>query len=226
MAKIIIMDNIKNISTKKTGELFSAISHLVGASFGIVGLIMLILKTTEKTFSTLLPPIIYASGLIILYTFSTLYHFFPQGKPKKVLRVFDHISIYIFIAASYTPICLLSLKGVMGNIILIIIWLCALVGLVSKITMTGKKPILSTIVYVAMSWIIVFAIKPMLEVFSYKMIFWLFLGGISYTLGALIYAIGKKLGSKMQFFTHDIFHIFVIGGSLFHYWFIYSYVVV
>lgn len=215
----------KTLNNKKIGELFSAISHLVGVFLGIAGLVLMLIKVESKTFKNLIPVIIYGLGIVFLYSFSAIYHFFPNGKAKKILRKCDHIGIYIFIAATYTPICIFSLPQKVGLIILIIIWSCALIGLISNTIVIYKSAILTIILYMTMGWIIIFAIKPLAVEFELKHLIWLIWGGIFYTIGAFLYAFGKRFSKRSEIFTHDIFHIFVLAGTFAHYWFIYSYVI-
>lgn len=223
------MDNINtfanDLKKSRVGELFSSLSHLLGALVGIVGLVLMLVKAEDKTFRNIFPIVIYGSGLILLFSFSSIYHFFPLGKAKKVLRKFDHISIYVFIAATYTPICLFSLPRNIGLLILIVIWACAFVGFISNTIIIYKSAVLTIVLYIAMGWIMIFAIKPLTSEFDMKNLMWLIWGGIFYTIGALLYALGKRFSRRTELFTHDVFHIFVLAGAFSHYWFIYSYVI-
>lgn len=218
---------IKNKITKKNklGEVPSAISHTVGVAIGLFSLVVMILKTDDKTFANLMPIVIYNIGFIMLYTFSSLYHFFPFGKVKSIFRKFDHISIYIFIAASYTPICLVLENKILGYGLLIFVWICALAGTIYKGLSITKNAIFSSGLYLGMGWVVVIAMRPLVEQFGLGNLIWFFMGGIFYTLGALIYSFGKKYSKKIELFTHDVFHIFVLGGTLSHFWFIYRYIV-
>ncbi|MEI0525599.1 hemolysin III family protein [Brachyspira murdochii] len=206
---------------KKIGELYSAVSHGVGALLAIAGLVLMLIKVHGNP----MPVIIYGAGIIFLYTFSSLYHFFPDGKVKKLFRKFDHIGIYIFIAATYTPLCIFSLPKNIGILILSVIWGCALIGVLSNTVFKYKNIYLRLILYILMGWIIIFAFKPLLNSFDVLHLNWLIFGGIFYTIGAFLYALGKKFNDKSKQFTHDIFHIFVLAGSFAHYWFLYSYVI-
>lgn len=214
-----------NINKKKLGEVSSAISHTVGAVFGILALVIMIIKVSDKTFLNILPVVIYGSGFIILYTFSSIYHFFPNGRVKNIFRRIDHISIYIFIASSYTPICTSLSNRLLGNIILIVVWIVAIIGSVFKALSISKNNFLNIILYISMGWVIVIAIKPLQELLNFDALVWLVLGGVFYTLGALIYAFGKKYNKKIELFTHDVFHIFILAGSLSHFYFIYWFII-
>ena len=207
--------------TKKIGEVYSAASHSAGALFAIAGLVLMLIKVKGNP----IPVIIYGVGIIFLYTFSSLYHFFPDGRVKALFRKFDHIGIYLFIAATYTPLCIFSLPKNIGLLILSVIWGCALIGILSNTVFKYKNIYLRLFLYILMGWIIIFAFKPLLNSFYIVHLNWLILGGVFYTIGAFLYAFGKRFNDKAKQFTHDIFHIFVLAGSFAHYWFLYSYVI-
>lgn len=216
--------NKSKINKIRIGELYSALSHGAGALLAIAGFVLMLVKVNNK--NAVIPVIIYGVGIILLYTFSSLYHFLPNGKTKNIFRKFDHISIYIFIAATYTPLCVFSLPRNIGLLILAVIWTCAILGVISNTILIYKSPILTIILYISMGWIIVFAFKPLMIEFEILKLNWLIWGGIFYTIGAFLYALGKKFNDKTKQFTHDIFHIFVLMGSFSHYWFLYRYVIV
>ena len=217
--------NIIDTKKNKLGEVESAISHAVGAFFGIAALVLMILKVNDKTFLNLLPVIVYGSGFIILYTFSSIYHFFPDGKVKKLFRRFDHISIYIFIASTYTPICVSLEDRRLGTIMLIAVWIVAAIGGAFKAFSISKNNFLNIVLYISMGWVIVIALKPLKEMFGFEGLMWLIMGGVFYTVGALIYAFGKKYSRKIELFTHDVFHIFILAGTLSQFWFIYWFII-
>lgn len=216
--------NKSKINKIRIGELYSALSHGAGALLAIAGFVLMLVKVNNK--NAVIPVVIYGVGIILLYTFSSLYHFLPNGKTKNIFRKFDHISIYIFIAATYTPLCVFSLPRNIGLLILAVIWTCAILGVISNTILIYKSPILTIILYISMGWIIVFAFKPLMIEFEILKLNWLIWGGIFYTIGAFLYALGKKFNDKTKQFTHDIFHIFVLMGSFSHYWFLYRYVIV
>lgn len=218
------LKNAKILKKNRVGELYSAISHGAGALLAIAGFILMLIKVYNK--SNIIPVIIYGVGIILLYTFSSLYHFLPNGKAKNIFRKFDHISIYIFIAATYTPLCVFSLPRNIGLLILTVIWTCAVLGVISNTILIYKSPILTIILYISMGWIIAFAFKPLMQEFEILKLNFLIWGGIFYTIGAFLYAFGKKFNDKTKQFTHDVFHIFVLMGSFSHYWFLYQYVIV
>ncbi|MDD2432700.1 MAG: hemolysin III family protein [Clostridia bacterium] len=193
-------------------ELFNSISHGIGALLSIAALVVLVTFASIKgdvwqivSFS------IYGATLFFLYLFSTLYHSVCVEKAKRVLRVFDHISIYLLIAGSYTPIALVAMRGTWGWSIFAIIWSLALVGIVINIISIEKTKKISTVLYVLMGWLIIVAIKPMLQMVPHGLFVWLLIGGLIYTLGVIFY-ICKKIP-----FNHGIWHLFVLAGSVAHY---------
>jgi hemolysin III len=153
-----------------------------------------------------------------LYAASTFYHSAKKSKLRNRLNIIDHASIYILIAGTYTPFTLVTLKGTIGWVIFGISWGLALTGIILKLFFTGKYNLMSTIMYVLMGWVIVFAIKPLINSLPLAGLLWLVAGGISYTIGAIIYGI-KKIK-----FNHAIFHMFVLMGSFCHFMSVYFYV--
>jgi len=200
-------------------EQFNVVSHAIGLGLSVIGLILLLVKTI--LFGTVLSVIsvtIYGVSLVLLYLASTLYHNSTKEKLRKRLNVFDHASIFGLIAGSYTPFLLISLQGALGWQFFIFIWSAAIVGVVLKLFFFGKYGILSTVMYIVMGWVIVIVIKPLTAVLPIEGVRWLFIGGILYTIGAVIYSINKL---KMN---HAIFHVFVLLGSISHFIAIYFYV--
>lgn len=155
--------------------------------------------------------VIYCLGLLLLYLASTLYHSAKNPELKKRLNVFDHSAIYVLIAGTYTPIALITMKGTWGLIILCIVWILAIMGIVLKFFFTGRYSKISTLTYVMMGWLIVIAIKPLINSMPAHGLLWLLAGGLFYTFGALFYQI------KSIAYNHAIFHVFVLLGSLCHY---------
>ena len=201
MENSILYNNVENnikkskkskVAKKKIGELYSGISHGAGALLSIAGFVLMIIKVHSNK-NAILPVIIYGVGIILLYTFSSLYHFLPNGKAKNIFRKFDHISIYVFIAATYTPLCVFSLPRNIGLLILTVIWTCAIIGVISNTILIYKSPILTIILYISMGWIIAFAFKPLLQEFEILKLNWLIWGGIFYTIGAFLYALQMRL---------------------------------
>jgi len=196
-------------------ERWNAISHGVGIVLGIFGLILLLFFNTEKTSFSTMSIIMYGLSVIVLYTSSTIYHAVQNIKWKGLWRKADHISIYILIAGTYTPVSLITLEKGNGWLIFWIVWGVAGIGTMLKIFFTGKFEALSLLLYLVMGWLIVFDLQDLLLNISTIGLTFLTLGGAFYTLGVLFYTI-KKIP-----YNHVIWHFFVLGGSIFHYLFIF-----
>ena len=200
-------------------EKINVTTHAAGLVLSVIALVLLVTRAIRQgniwhivSFS------IFGVSLCVLYAASTFYHNSKEPELRSKLRVFDHASIYVLIAGTYTPYTIVTLNGLTGWVIFGISWGLAISGIILKLFFTGKYDFISTLMYVFMGWIIIFAIKPLLINLSSVGIFWLIAGGISYTLGAVIYSI-KKIK-----FNHAIFHIFVLIGSGCHFLSIYLYV--
>lgn len=200
-------------------ELISAISHGVGALLAIVAIVLCIYASRNNGAIALFSAITYGVSLLILYLMSTLYHSFKPNKAKKVFRVFDHCSIFLLIAGSYTPFTLITLQGTTGWIMFIIIWVCAITGIVLNSINLEKFDKISFVLYLIMGWAVIFNYKPLANAFSSGGLKLLIAGGIAYTLGAIIYLIGSKIK-----YMHSIWHFFVLGGSILHFFCIYFFV--
>jgi len=199
-------------------EKLNVITHGFGLVMGIVALPFLIYKSLS--FDGFWKPaslLIYGVSIIVLYAASTVYHSAKTPKLRRRLNIFDHAAIYVLIAGTYTPFTLITLEGKTGWIIFGLTWFFALTGIILKLFFTGKFDKLSTIMYLLMGWQIVFAINPLLENLSTEGLFWLFSGGVFYTLGAILYSI-KKIP-----YNHAIFHVFVLLGSISHFISVYFY---
>ena len=199
-------------------EILSAISHGIGALLSIAAIVLLIVSSSFKA-KTIVCVTIYSVTLFLLYIVSTLYHALGINKAKKVFRVLDHCSIFILISGTYTPICLLMLDGVIGWVLFSVVWGAGIVGIVFNAIDLKKFSKLSMICYIAMGWAIIFAIKPLLGVITQRQLLFLFLGGIFYTVGAIIYGVGKKIK-----YMHSFWHIFVLAGSIFHFFMIFDFI--
>lgn len=199
-------------------EILSAISHGIGALLSIVAIVLLIISSSFKA-KTIVCVTIYSATLFLLYIVSTLYHALGINKAKKVFRVLDHCSIFILISGTYTPICLLMLDGAIGWVLFSIVWGAGILGIVFNAIDLKKFSKLSMVCYIAMGWAIIFAIKPLLGVINQRQLLFLFLGGIFYTVGAVIYGIGKRIK-----YMHSLWHIFVLAGSIFHFFMIFDFI--
>jgi hemolysin III len=200
-------------------EKINIISHAIGFILSIVALVLLVTHANLHgdvwhivSFS------IFGTGLIILYAASTFYHSAKKSELRSKLKIIDHASIYVLIAGTYTPFTLVTLNGTIGWVIFGTSWGLALTGIILKLFFTGKYNLISTIMYVLMGWIIIFAIKPLINNLPLEGLLWLFAGGISYTIGAILYSI-KKIK-----FNHAIFHMFVLIGSFCHFMSVFFYV--
>ncbi|MCX8676565.1 MULTISPECIES: hemolysin III family protein [unclassified Apibacter] len=196
-------------------EILNTISHGMGIVLGIVGLIFLLVKNNNSSIYSTLSIWTFGLSLIILYTSSTIYHFFVNENWKKKARVLDHMSIFLLIAGTYTPICLITLEKSSGWTLFTIVWTIAALGIIMKIFLTGKVDKLSLLLYLVMGWLLVFDIKNIANSMTSQALIFLVLGGILYTLGTIFYA-----RDKMPY-AHFIWHLFVLGGSASHYAMVY-----
>lgn len=204
------MDNIENFT--KGEEITNAILHGIGLGLAIAALVVLVVFARiygdvwyMASFS------IYGSTLVMLYLSSTLYHSFPEGKVKNIFEIFDHSAIYLLIAGTYTPLTLISLRGSLGWTIFGIVWGIAVVGIVFKVFWVKKFVIFSTLLYIVMGWLIILAINPLLAAMNKTSIVFLISGGLLYTFGTIFY-----VRRKMKY-HHAIWHLFVLGGSVCHF---------
>ena len=210
---------IKTVFYPPFEEKINVVSHGIGIIMSIIASIFLIIKGVENNNAiNLFGYIVYGVSLILLYSASTIYHNSKTESVRRKLNVFDHASIYVLIAGTYTPYSLITLNGTTGWIVFGIIWSLAISGVILKLFFIGKYNILSTSMYVIMGWLMIIAVKPMAENLSKEGLLWLLVGGISYTIGAVLYSI-KKIK-----FNHAIFHVFVLIGSMCHFISIYFYV--
>ncbi|WBX71108.1 PAQR family membrane homeostasis protein TrhA [Tenacibaculum retecalamus] len=202
-----------------TEEKLNVLTHGFGLLLGIIVLPFLVLKSlTYQEFWQTISFVIYGLSLIILYAASTFYHAAKKPKLRRKLNIFDHAAIYVLIAGSYTPFCLVVLPEQTGWYMFIFVWLFALAGVILKLFFTGRFDKLSTALYLIMGWQVVFLIKPLMNNLSYDGLFYLIAGGVFYTIGAILYSI-KKVP-----YNHAIFHVFVLLGSFSHFWAIYKYI--
>lgn len=214
----------------KVRDLVSGLTHCIGAGLSLIGLVILIVfSAIWGDAYDIVSFTIFGIGLFLLYLFSTLYHWLNIGeKGLTVFKKLDHIMIYILIAASYTPICLGPLRGPWGWSIFGIVWGFAVLGTILTSVWIKAPRALTTAIYLAMGWVVIIAVYPLVKVFNeagmlYSLL-WLLAGGLFYTIGGLIYGLKwPKLNFK-NFGFHEIFHIFVMLGSACQYWFILYYV--
>ena len=208
-----IMTNKELPKYTKGEEIFNAVSHIVGGAFGILALVIgVIYAALYSNAVAIVSMVIFGVAMILLYTMSAIYHFLRPNRAKKVFRIFDHCTIYLLIAGTYTPFCLIALEGVLqGYIILGIVWSISIVGItLNAVNMHWKAvKILSQISYIALGWCILFAFIPLLNALS-LLEFWLLVGGgLAYTIGAIFFAFGSKCR-----YIHSVWHLFVILGTV------------
>jgi hemolysin III len=200
-------------------ERINIISHAFGFFLSVIAMVFLIVHAScSGGVLHIVSFTIFGISLCILYAASTLYHSAKDLEKRSRLKIFDHASIYVLIAGTYTPFTLVTLTGTTGWVIFGISWGAALTGITLKLFFTGKYSIVSTIMYVLMGWVIVFAIKPLINNLPLAGTLWLFGGGLAYTIGAILYSI------KAIKFNHAIFHILVLIGSFCHFVSIFYYV--
>ena len=202
------------------GERFNAWTHLVGTIMSVTGAVALIVMASSLGDPWKIVSVsIFGATLILLYTASTLYHSL-RGRAKRVLQKLDHLSIYLLIAGTYTPFCLVTLRGAWGWTLFGIVWGLALIGMLQEIKPRSEARIMSLVIYAIMGWVIVIAVQPLLNQLATAGFVWLATGGLLYTIGIVFYAFDSRFRH-----WHGIWHLFVIGGSLAHYLAIALYVV-
>jgi hemolysin III len=200
-------------SQSKSEELFNTISHAITAVTAIGGLVVLIVfgVQSEKQWS-LFSALFYGCSLVALYTFSTFYHGLAHQKAKRVFNILDHCGIFLLIAGTYTPVLLIAIGGSTGWWFFGIQWGMAFVGIILKLFYTGKYNVLSTLIYAIMGWIIIFKIELVKSVLVPEAYWLLVSGGLAYTIGIVFYMIDSRLK-----YSHFIWHLFVMAGSVLHY---------
>jgi hemolysin III len=193
-------------------ELVSALTHGLGAVAALAGgSVLITMAALYGDAWQLGASIVFGVTLLLLYVASTLYHSIQHPVAKARLKVFDHCAIYLLIAGTYTPFTLIGLRGPWGWSLFVAIWTLAVLGVVFKLFYTGRFKLLSTAIYIAMGWLVIVAIKPLLNALDGWTLGWLLLGGAFYTLGTYFYH------RESIRFSHAIWHMFVIGGSVCHF---------
>ncbi|MFZ3153265.1 PAQR family membrane homeostasis protein TrhA [Pseudomonas sp.] len=194
------------------GERFNAWTHLVGALLACAGAVwLLVLASLEGELRKIISVAIYGLTLVLLYSISTLYHS-VQGRAKVVMRKLDHLSIYLLIAGSYTPFCLVTLYGPWGWSLFGVVWGLALVGMLQEIKPRSEARVLSIVIYAVMGWIVLIAVQPLIAALGMAGFIWLAGGGVLYTVGIIFFAYDSRFRH-----WHGIWHLFVMGGSLMHF---------
>ena len=194
------------------GEKFNALTHLVGAVLALAGTIALIvLAALGGDPWKLVSVSIYGVTLVLLYSFSTAFHS-VRGRAKKILQKLDHHSIYLLIAGSYTPFCLVTLRGPWGWSLLGVVWGLAVLGSLQELRPKRAGRVLSLVIYIVMGWVALVALVPLLKVLGPAGFAWVAAGGVFYTVGIIFYVLDTRLTH-----AHGIWHLFVIAGSAAHY---------
>lgn len=193
-------------------ELASTLTHGFGALAALAGgVAMVALAALRGDGWQLAAAIVFSASMLLLYVASTLYHAVQAPRAKSAMKVFDHCAIYLLIAGTYTPFTLVGLRGDVGRGLFIAIWSLALAGVVFKLFFTGRFKLVSTLVYVAMGWLVLVAIRPVMQALDAWTFGWLLAGGVAYTLGTVFYH------RPSLPYSHAVWHLFVVAGSACHY---------
>jgi len=193
-------------------EFASAVTHGFGALAALAGgIVMVTLAALHGDGWQLASAIVFSLSMLLLYVASTLYHAMPSPRAKSRLKVFDHCAIYLLIAGTYTPFTLVGLRGDVGRNLFIAIWSLAAAGIVFKLFFTGRFRLVSTGVYVAMGWLVLLAIRPVMAALDGWTFGWLIAGGVAYTLGTVFYH------RPSMRYSHAVWHVFVAAGTVCHY---------
>ena len=206
----------------------SAITHFIAMMMAVFAAVPLLIKAgIQSGQENLLAMAIFMGSMILLYGASATYHSVDlTGRSLRIFRKLDHMMIFVLIAGSYTPVCLIVLGGKLGYTLLALVWGIAAVGMLIKAFWITCPKWFSSIIYIAMGWVCVLVFGPLLNTLSTPAFLWLLAGGILYTVGGVIYALKLPIfNSKHKFFgSHEVFHLFVMGGSICHFIFMYLYV--
>lgn len=194
------------------GEKFNAWTHLVGAILATIGAVwMLVVATMTGDIWKIISVAVYGVALVMLYSASTVYHS-VRGRAKVIMQKVDHFSIYLLIAGSYTPFCLVTLHGKWGWTLFGIVWALAIIGILQEIKPRSEARVMSIVIYAVMGWIVLVAVNPLIAALGMAGFIWLALGGVFYTVGIIFFA----FDTKVRHF-HGVWHLFVIAGSLLHF---------
>lgn len=216
MAKIIT----HSVDESPMEALANSMTHALGVILSMTALILMTYQSKlQNNDLKIFVSVLYGSTLIIMYSSSTIYHLFRNPRLRHYMRIMDHSSIYLLIAGTYTPLVLISLHGKLGLTLFIIIWSIAVFGVIFKLFFVHRFEIVSTILYLAMGWLAIVAIEPIIKALPGAAIAWIVAGGLSYSIGVIFY-LWKKLP-----FSHTIWHLFVLAGSLCHFIAVFFYII-
>jgi hemolysin III len=194
------------------GEKFNAWTHLVGAVLAFIGAVwLMVLASFTGDVWKVVSVGVYGVALVLLYSASTVYHS-VRGRAKAIMQKVDHFSIYLLIAGSYTPFCLVTLRGPWGWTLFGIVWGLAVIGMLQEIKPRSEARVMSIVIYAVMGWIVLVAVKPLIAALGTAGFTWLALGGVLYTVGIIFFAYDTRFRH-----WHGIWHLFVIAGSLMHF---------
>ena len=206
----------------------SAITHYIAMMMAMVAAVPLLIKATySHDMKHVIAMLIFIVSMILLYGASTLYHSVNlTGKALKIFKKLDHMMIFVLIAGSYTPVCMLVLDKAQGYPLLALVWGTAIAGMVMKLFWVTCPKWVSSVVYIAMGWECIFVFRPLLDTLPVGAFVWLLVGGIIYTIGGVIYALKIPVLDEIHkyFGLHEIFHLFIMGGSFCHFMFMFLYV--
>ena len=212
---------VQFISVKdyKNEEFWNSLTHFIGVILTVLGTPLLFYFDNKFTSLSTLSIILFSFGLFSVYSSSSVYHFVINPRLKKRLQILDHISIYYLILGSYAPVCLITLYEYSGINIFIVVLILSIIGTLKKLFFTGRFKILSLLLYLAMGWLIIVEINLLFELLEYEAKFLLVIGGLSYTIGIVFYLLDKTK------YFHSIWHLFVLTGSVLHYFMVLLYIV-
>ena len=207
----------------------SAITHFIAMMMAVFASVPLLVKAgLDSGTRNFFAMAVFMGSMILLYAASATYHSVDlSGKELKIFKRIDHMMIFVLIAGSYTPVCLIILGGKLGYSLLALVWGIALIGMLIKAFWVTCPKWFSSVIYIAMGWVVVFAFGPLVHSLTTPAFLWLLAGGIIYTIGGIIYALKLPLFNSLHktFGSHEIFHLFVMGGSICHFIFMYGYVI-
>ena len=209
----------KSLERHRSNDIVSGILHLIGTALSIAVLVVLIILGAKLDGAWhVVGYSLYGSGLILLYFSSALYHLVPKSMPrfKQIAQRFDHGMIYILIAATYTPVTFIVLSGGWRWSLFGVIWGLAIIGIAIKLFGPRVSPLITTSIYVMMGWLIAIVLPLLIQNMTSTALWLLVIGGVSYTLGVVFFILEHKLPQRRYFWMHELFHVFVLGGSTLH----------